>query len=224
MSRLAVCVFAKPPQPGNAKTRLAAELGDELAAQFARAFLLDTWALVGSLEFADPVLATTDVAHPFWAELPHAVIVPQGDGDLGDRMERVLHRALETYPAALVIGSDVPGVPAAALRQARDALRFADAVIGPAEDGGFYLVGCRRPALSGLFRGVEWSTDRARKQTETCLRSLGLSVVQVAPWFDIDRAEDLRRLALLGDRLEEAAPHTARLLATSGLAWDRKVP
>lgn len=223
MSRIAVCVFAKPPRPGDAKTRLAAELGDELAARFARAFLLDTWALVRSLDFADPVLATTDAADPFWAELPDATIWPQGDGDLGDRMERVLHRALETHPAAIIMGSDVPGAPVAALNQARGALRFADTVVGPAEDGGFYLLGCRRPCPSGLFRGIEWSTGRTRRQTEARLRSLKLSVIQVAPWFDIDRVDDLRRLALLGNRLRQAAPHTASVLASWALAADHPI-
>jgi rSAM/selenodomain-associated transferase 1 len=210
-------VFAKPPRPGEAKTRLAAELGDEVATRLARAFVLDTWALVGSLEWADPILATTEVTDPFWADLPGATIWPQGGGDLGDRMERVLCRALETHQAAIVIGSDVPGVPLAALRQARTTLRFADTVIGPADDGGFYLIGCRRPCPVDLFRGIAWSTDRTRVHTEDRLRSLGLSVIQVAPWFDIDRVDDLRRLRVLGDRLRQSAPETARILESLSL-------
>jgi rSAM/selenodomain-associated transferase 1 len=216
--RLAVIVFAKPPRPGQAKTRLAAVLGDATAAELARAFVVDTWSLVGSLEWADPILATTDIDDPFWSELPGATVWAQGDGDLGDRMERALRRALETHDAAVVIGSDVPGVPVAALNQARAALKFADVVIGPSEDGGYYLIGFRAACPHGAFAGVEWSTSHTRADTKARLRSLGLAVVKVTPWFDVDEVDDLHRLRHLGDRLRRAAPETARVLDTLMLA------
>jgi rSAM/selenodomain-associated transferase 1 len=210
--RVAVIVFAKPPRPGQAKTRLASALGDEAAAELARAFVIDTWSFVRSLEWADPVLSTTDVDDPFWNELPGVTVWSQGDGDLGERMERAFDRALETHTAAIVIGSDVPGVPAAALRQARGALTVADVVIGPSEDGGFYLIGCGRALPAAVFAGIEWSTSQTGLDTERRLRSLDLVVVRVAPWFDVDEIDDLHRLRHLGDRLRTTAPETVRVL------------
>jgi len=189
-------------------------LGDATAAILAGAFIIDTWSLLRSLDWADPILATTDAADPFWAELPGVTVWPQGDGDLGDRMERAFRRALETHDAAIIIGGDVPGVPVAALNQAREALKFADVVLGPAEDGGFYLIGFRGTCPVDAFSGVEWSSSRTRADTKARLRSLGLSILKVTPWFDIDVVDDLYRLRHLGDRLRRAAPETARVLDT----------
>ena len=216
--RVAVIVFSKPPRPGQAKTRLAAVLGDDVAARLARAFVADTWSLVRSIEWADPVLATTDVDDPFWGELRGATVWAQGDGNLGDRMERALSRALETHRTAMVIGSDVPDVPVAALHQARAALTVADAVIGPSEDGGFYLIGCRGACPPGMFAGIEWSTSHTCSDTEASLRSLGTAVVRVTPWFDIDGVDDLHRLRDVGARLRRAAPETARMLESLDLS------
>ena len=222
--RVAVIVFAKPPRAGQAKTRLAASLGDATAAELARAFLIDTWSMVRSLEWADPILATTDVDDSCWSELPGVTVWAQGDGDLGDRMERTLRRALETYDAAMVIGSDVPGVPVAALNQARAALKVADAAIGPSEDGGYYLIGFRRTCPVGAFSGVAWSTSRTRADTKARLRALGLAVMKVTPWFDVDVVDDLHRLKHLGDRLRRTAPETARVLDTLVLAPSSNPP
>lgn len=215
--RVAVIVFAKPPRPGQAKARLAAVLGEAAAAELARAFVIDTWSMVGSLEWADPILATTDVDDACWSDLSGAEVWAQGDGDLGDRMERTLRRALESYDAAIVIGSDVPGVPVTALNEARAALKVADAVIGPSEDGGYYLVGFRGTCPAGAFSGVEWSTSRTRADTMAGLRALGLAIVKVTTWFDVDEGDDLHRLRQLGDRLRRVAPATARVLDTLAL-------
>ncbi len=211
-SNLALCVFAKPPRAGEAKTRLAPALGAEGAAALARAFLSDTWELVTRLPWARPVLASTGP----WPEglLPSPVEVwQQGEGDLGARMERVLRRGLEVCPTAMALGADSPGLPAAHLEAARAALSGADAVFGPSEDGGFYLLALRRlPA--GAFADLPWSQPETLERTEARLRSLGLTVARVAPFFDVDVPEDLARLeAELGaGRLH--APSTAAALAT----------
>ena len=85
-----IAVFAKPPRPSQAKTRLAPELGDAGAAALARAFFLDTWNAVSRLSWAEPVLATTDVAASEWSFLDGDRVWPQGDGSLGHRLARVL--------------------------------------------------------------------------------------------------------------------------------------
>lgn len=210
--RVPMCLFAKPPRSGQVKTRLIPALGASAAAELARAFIVDAWATIGSLDWAAPVVATTDPHDPFWAELPNVTVWPQGTGDLGTRMQAVLDRARTMHRAAIVVGADAPGLPSTVLQQARRALDFADVVLGPAADGGFYLVGATRHATGDLFAGVEWSTSHTLAATEARIRGLGRSVIRVAPWFDVDRVEDLERLRHLGDRFRQAAPETARVI------------
>ena len=209
-----ICVFAKPPLPGTAKTRLAASIGEGPAAELAAAFLEDTWSAVGRLEWAQPVLAVTDeAAFRFWpADVPRW---PQGGGDLGLRLERVLGRALERGHPALAVGADTPGLPTRLLEQARAALERADAVLGPAEDGGFYLLGMR-VCPAGALAELPWSEPRTFSATLVRLRELGLQVAVLEPWFDVDRLEDLSRLAVLIRAGGVAASATARALVAHG--------
>lgn len=212
MPEIALCVFAKPPRAGDTKTRLAPAVGAEGAAALARAFLTDTWATVARLPWARPVLASTAP----WPEglLPAPVEVwQQGEGDLGARMERILHRGLEVCPTVMALGADIPGLPVAHLEAARAALAEADAVFGPSDDGGFYLLALRRLPV-GAFMDLPWSQPETLARTEARLRSLGLTVAHVAPFFDVDVPADLERLEkeLAEGRLH--APATAQALAT----------
>jgi rSAM/selenodomain-associated transferase 1 len=211
-----ICVFAKPPRPGLVKTRLAAAFGEAHAAALARAFYDDTWLAATSLPWAKAVLATTEPAAREWAGAKRAHTWPQGEGDLGDRLERVLRRALRDTPAALAIGTDTPGLPPILFSQARSALRDADAVVGPCEDGGFYLLGLRR-CPPGLLRDLPWSVPHTCMQTLARLRERGLTTTVIAPWFDVDRPADLACLHALIARGELHAPATARALAP--VAW-----
>lgn len=211
-----ICVFAKPPIPGQVKTRLAASIGTEPAAALARAFLLDTWAAARAIPWARPVLATTEQGTASTLQL-HGEEWLQGTGDLGDRLERVLGRALaEGAPFAIAVGADSPGLPARLVDQAREALVGADAVLGPSEDGGFYLLGLRRcPAR--LLRGLRWSRPDTFACTLARLREYGLETRVLLPWFDVDRPADLAWLRSLIERGEIDAPETARVLtATPG--------
>jgi len=209
--RPVLCVFAKPPVAGTVKTRLAGSLGTETAARLARAFLADTWDAVRAVPWLRPVLCTTERfsgesevgAHNVWL---------QGRGDLGERIERTLRRALLRAPAALAIGADTPGLPAPLLAQARDALDSADAALGPCDDGGFYLIGLKR-CPRGLLRELPWSSPLTCDRTLSRLRARGLKTTVLAPWFDVDRPADLERLQLLLARGQVSAPHTARVLA-----------
>jgi hypothetical protein len=205
----ALCVFAKPPRPGEAKTRLTPALGAEGAARLARAFLQDTWALVTRVPWAVPVLASPGP----WPEglLPGPLEVwSQGEGDLGARMERVLLRALERYPAAIALGTDSPGLSPEHLEAARAGLAHADAVFGPSEDGGFYLLALRSLPV-GAFEHLPWSQSHTLVSTEARLVSLGLTVARVAPFFDVDVPEDLARLEaeLASGRLRAPATEVA---------------
>ncbi len=212
MTGIALCVFAKPPRAGDAKTRLAPAVGAEGAAMLARAFLTDTWATVTRLPWARPVLASTGP----WPEglLPAPVEVwQQGAGDLGARMENILHRGLESCPAVMALGADSPGLPLAHLEAARAALADADAVFGPSDDGGFYLLALRRLPV-GALANLPWSQPETLARTEERLKSLGLTVARIAPFFDVDVPADLERLEteLRAGRLQ--APATAESLAT----------
>lgn len=206
--RVPVCIFAKPPVPGTVKTRLAEP---RRAAELARAFLVDTCVAVRAMPWADAVVATTT---PFDGDLAAQLGVPfwlQGDGDLGARLERVLRRALASSPAAFAIGADTPGLPRELLDRARAALETADAVLGPTDDGGFYLIALRR-CPDGLLADLPWSTSETFAATLARLRDRGLSTVVLDSWFDVDRPEDLQRLQTLLDTGAVSAPWTVEAL------------
>jgi hypothetical protein len=211
MTRGCLCVFAKPPRPGEAKTRLASVLGDAGAAALAHAFFLDTWAMTSRIGWADVVLATTDVGDPTWASIGAPNIWPQGPGTLGDRQERVLNRALARHPFAIVIGTDLPGLPRERLDAACAALQTADAVLGPTEDGGFYLLGLRR-CPPGLLARLPWSAPDTFTRTLERLRSERLATAVIPSWWDVDGPSDLRRLRRLAASGRLDAPETVRVL------------
>jgi uncharacterized protein len=136
---------------------------------------------------------------------------PQGGGDLGARLERVLGRGIAEAGIAIAIGADSPGLPRRLLDDARRALDHADVVVGPADDGGFYLIGALRlPA--GALAGVPWSRAETLAGAEAGLRAAGLRIARLAPWFDVDDTAALARLRGCLRRGEVAAPQTAWLL------------
>ncbi len=195
--KLALCVFAKAPRPGQAKTRLAPALGPQGAAALAERLLQHA---VGQALQADvgpvQVCAAPDASHPVFARLSqtHGVaLAEQGEGDLGERMHRALARALQRHDAALLLGSDLPALDAQVLRDAARALQTHDAVFVPALDGGYGLVGLRR-ADARLFAGIDWSTPQVMAQTRERLRGAGLRWAELAPLADIDTPADLAHL------------------------------
>ena len=204
-----LCIFAKPAVAGQVKTRLAAALGAEGAARLAQAFLDDTIAAVRSLPWALVALASTQ---PVAADLP---VLLQGEGDLGARMEHVLRAALEQAPAAIAIGSDAPALPSRLLEQARAALREHDAVLGPAADGGFYLLALKRCPES-LLANLPWSAADTCARTLARLEEQGFKSTLIEPWFDVDRPEDLATLRALLAVGELTAPRTAAFLEELG--------
>lgn len=211
-ARGVIAVFAKPPRPGEVKTRLAATLGAAPAAELAAAFLHDTLALVRGEARATVVLASTEHDRAALQLPPEVPLWLQGEGDLGARQERICARALAGgAPWVLAVGADSPGMPAALLGQAIDALTSGRAVLGPADDGGYVLLGLRA-CPAGLLAGLPWSSPHTARETLARLASRGLPAAVLAPWFDIDQPEDLARLRGLLQRGEIHAPATARVL------------
>jgi rSAM/selenodomain-associated transferase 1 len=215
MPRDVLCILAKAPRPGEVKTRLAPAVGEAGAATLARAFFDDTLALTRRMARARLALAMAGDATPLG--LPADLEVwPQAPGDLGERMERALARALTIGDRVLLIGADSPGLPRAYLEAAFTLLSSHDAVLGPADDGGFYLLGLDR-CEPGLLSGLPWSQSDALLRTEARLRATGRTVGHAPPWFDVDELDDLLLLSGLIARGAVDAPATARALASMRL-------
>lgn len=160
-------IMAKLPVAGRVKTRLAVEIGATEAVRFYRALLSDTVRrLAGGRRWHTWIALTPDSAvDQFVLTAPRsATIIPQGAGGLGERMQRLMHR-LPPGPA-VIIGSDIPGVTRGDIAAGFKALGAADAVFGPAADGGYWLVGQRRlPRKIKLFGNVRWSSEHALADT-----------------------------------------------------------
>jgi uncharacterized protein len=199
------------------KTRLHAALGAGPATLLYRCFLLDTLESVARLPGLDLVVAYSPArATPSLTALVPAgtPCVPQRGEDLGARMVNLVADLFAAgHPGVLVTGSDLPTVPPAHFSEAVRTLAegAADVVLGPAEDGGYYLIGLARPA-PGLFVSVDWSAADVLEVTRARARALGLRVHLLPAWYDVDTLADLARL-----RHDLMAPGGTR--AGDGRAW-----
>ena len=212
MPEAIVCIFAEPPIAGAVTTQLVPELGAERAAVLAEAFLEDTVAMVRTLTWAECIIAATKAFERSYFK-PEEVWL-QSEGDMGERLEKVLRLALKRKPIVLAIGADSPGLPATYLQSARDALQKADAVLGPSADGGFYLIGLTDCPV-GVLEGIQWSHSTTLAATTHKLEQFGMKTVLINPWFDIDSHDDLERLRRMLANDPSSAPRTAELLRLS---------
>ncbi len=185
-------VMSKAPRMGNVKTRLAKDIGASEALRFYKTNTRDLLRRVGDdPRWTTVIAAAPDVAAPesgFWPdEMPR---VPQGGGDLGTRMDRVM-KSMPPGPVVL-IGCDIPNVTDAHIARAFDALGNHDAVFGPAEDGGYWLVGLKRfPRVRSIFDNVRWSTEHALSDTRANLKGARVALLDTLP--DIDTGADYAR-------------------------------
>lgn len=196
MSDTAVALFAKAPRPGHVKTRLVPPLTLEDAARVARASLEDTVRRIATAVevpwtlFLDgePDDATRRLAGE--TGLP---IRPQEGADLGARL-REAFRALRAEGArrVLAIGSDSPTLDPERIREAIDSLAICEVTLGPAEDGGYYLIGLSG-AHESVFEEIPWGSADTAAMTLDRARAAGLSVRLLAPWYDLDDTQSLRR-------------------------------
>jgi rSAM/selenodomain-associated transferase 1 len=202
LRQVQVALLAKAPIPGLAKTRLAPVLGARGAARLQRQ--LTRQALRTALAAAlGPVTlwCTPDARHRFFRALQRTAGVRclvQPSGDLGERMHTAF-RLHCTQGPLLLIGTDCPVLRPGHLRQAAQALADgADAVLQPAEDGGYVLVGLRR-SQPALFRGMTWSTDQVMAETRQRVRAAGLHLQELDTLWDLDRPQDLLRWRAVAD-------------------------
>ena len=191
-------VFAKAPVPGQVKTRLAGQLGYRGAARLYRQMVDQTLARLTAGRYCPVELwCAPDRQHRFFASCQQdygvSLKIQQGP-DLGVRMSRALATALADCRYAVLIGGDCLSLTDDDLDAALTALRSGqDAVISPAEDGGYLLIGLRQ-AQPALFSGIRWSTSRVMTATRDRLHRAGLNWTELPTRWDIDRPADLRRL------------------------------
>ena len=193
----ALLVFARDPVPGQVKTRLIPALGAAGAAELYRHLLQHALHAAAALPGVSRTLWVDRPDPGPWireAAATHGMaLAVQCKGDLGQRMHQALAAALAGAEQAVLIGSDCPGYDVPYLEQAFARLQDHDAVLGPAADGGYVLIGLRRPA-PGLFEGVDWGTHRVLEQTRARLQRLDLCWAELATLHDLDTAADLHSL------------------------------
>lgn len=211
----AVLVFVKAPVPGRVKTRLSPPFSPEQAAALYRAFAADSLAAAGAAMGARAVVAYErheDWPEPSWLGEPVPEWFPQEGADLGRRLAAATGKAfVDGAERVVVVGSDAPHLPPAFIEEAFARLAAAPVVLGPARDGGYYLVGLREPAPS-LFDDIPWSTEKVLEATLARAAELHWPVHLLDPLEDVDDAGSLARMlaAVKGTAL---APRTQAALA-----------
>ena len=213
-----VGVMARAPAPGRCKTRLAPSLGDVGAATLYRAMLLDTLeGLERGLEDAarlvvmaapeeDGVEAMRALAPPRWE-----VLAQRGVG-LGERLTNASRQLGPAGDVVALVGSDSPTVDFRAIARALSGAKQPRHVLmGPCDDGGYYVIGMTSPE-PGVFEGIDWSTSHVQRQTRGRCAALGLTLEELPPGYDVDDAKDLARLRAELRAVPAIAPRTAAVL------------
>lgn len=210
MSTVAIALVCKAPIIGQSKTRLSPPLTPADCAALSACFIRDVAATIQSL--ADDGGASAYAAYtPRGSDAALRPLLPdgfrlmvQGEGDLGARMLKSISDLLAAgHAGAILIGSDMPTLPASILRSAVQAVRGHDClVVSPAQDGGYTLIGLSRPH-AGLFTGMPWSTGDVYRLTLERARALALPVVSLPGWYDVD---DAASFAMLEDEMRGRRP------------------
>lgn len=217
--RQALILFARPPVEGRVKTRLSPVYSAMEARDLYEAMLSDQIERLGR---AAPEIAHLSIcwSEPWTAEGELAALIGaaptgvQSGGDLGERMASAIQSALAGgFGRAAILGSDLPGLPIEYLKRAFDALDEAEVVLGPSDDGGYYLIGARR-LHPELFQKIPWGTDRVLALTRKRLKERSVSHALLPSWYDVDTPADLVRLRhdLLGMRARGAPDLPRRTL------------
>jgi rSAM/selenodomain-associated transferase 1 len=211
-------LFAKWPAAGAVKTRLASHFGADWAARVAEAFLRDTLLRLKSVAARRVVVFSPAEARPAFAALAGGdfALVPQSDGDLGRRLsDFVRHEQEDGAEAIVVVGTDSPTSPVEYVEQAFAELERDDVVLGPACDGGYYLLGCGR-VVPPVFENIEWGGARVLADTVAALADPRWRLAVLPPWYDVDTPDDWTMLcghlaALRRAGVDPGVPHTEAL-------------
>jgi rSAM/selenodomain-associated transferase 1 len=211
----ALLVFAKTPEPGKVKTRLLAAVSAEVASALHEACILDTLRLAKRLRGCDVFVFAAGGTGYFRGLMEEQGrrgrfrVLPQRGAELGARMESAFRKCFAMgYREVVVIGTDTPWMGAERVRRAFAALKANDMVIGPAEDGGYYLLGIRK-MVPEIFRRIPWSTERVLGLTLKAVGRAKLRGKLLRRDFDLDRPEDLKRAARMLKRKPRLSPGLA---------------
>jgi len=210
----ALIVVAKRPAPGKTKTRLCPPLTPDLASALYESFLFDTLDQMRQVTHSHHVIAYLDEPDYFQHLAPDFELIPQEGHDLGERLDRALTSYLSRgYERAVIMDSDSPTLPPHYLSQAFDVLSDgADVVLGPCDDGGYYLIGIKRPTPR-LLREVHMSTPTVAAETIALAKEEGLNLISLPVWYDVDDAASLSRLRQEIETLHPfVAVHTRQFL------------
>lgn len=197
MTRTATLLFSKYPKAGSVKTRMTPPLCPQEAAKLHRVSLGCTLEALHLLPQLDVHLVITpderlnDFREQFG--ISDSKVWAQGDGDLGERLVRAVERAFgEGHSRVLLLGADSPTLPMQLLLDAIDGLDSFDVVLGPCDDGGYYLIGMKR-SVPQVFGNISWGGAEVATQTKERAEQAGLSLFELPMGYDLDRFEDLKR-------------------------------
>ena len=230
---VAIAIVCKTPIAGVSKTRLSPPLKPEAAAELSACFIRDVARTVESV-VRDGDVTGYACYTPLGSESDLRALLPdgfelllQGEGDLGERFKQAIAELLAAgHSAAILLNSDSPTLPRSILRAAADAVRTGNcAVLGPALDGGYTLIGLSKPHAR-MFEDIPWSTDTVHRLTLERAREIALPVIEVAKWYDVDDGASLQMLEaelrgqrpgfLKADLVGEDAPASRQALARLG--------
>lgn len=185
-------IFAKQPIVGQAKTRLAETTSADWAQRVANALLVDSLARFERVEAKRAIVFAPADAAAFFSNLANGryELLAQADGDLGQRLQNFFNQArARGFTRIIAIGTDSPTLPTEFIERAFRLLENHDVVIGPAFDGGYYLIGCG-PLSVPVFIDIPWSTPRVLEETVKCLVAASARLAILPPWYDIDTTDD----------------------------------
>lgn len=190
MKNNALLVFVRNAIKGKVKTRLAASIGEHKALLAYQALLAQTQRTSAAVQMQRYVYYSDRIPAPE-EEWPSDLFNTrvQSGRDLGERMHHAFLQTLKSHSKALLVGSDIPGLTPEIIRQACSSLSFFDAVVGPAEDGGYYLLGLKKPCPQ-LFSNMEWSHPQVLAETLTRLQQLRMTTTLLPTLRDVDDVND----------------------------------
>jgi len=192
-----IILFVKSPERGKVKSRLASAIGEDKALDIYRAFIHD---ITGTLKKGNhPITIAfypedSEEAVVKWLGRDFEYLTQKGK-DLGERMENAFAHSFSRYQRVVLIGSDIPDLTSAVMDEAFSALEKKDAVIGPASDGGYYLIGFRKDSfLPDIFHEIVWGADSVYRETLKIFEKAGHRIHILPEWKDVDTLDDLRSL------------------------------
>jgi rSAM/selenodomain-associated transferase 1 len=212
-----ILLFIKTPARGQVKTRLAVALGEDAVLELYQRFvqdILDTVEQTGIPVMICYYPPDSGNAVAGWLG-PGQQYLPQEGRDVGERMENAFRQVfIRGFSRVVLIGSDIPDLPAQLLNEAMAALLTHDSVIGPARDGGYYLIGFRNDTFfAGVFSGIAWSTGTVFRSTMQAFGKAGQQVHELPFQQDVDTVEDLKDLAARSRQSAFSSSRTMSFLA-----------